>query len=149
MDREEKRLHYLRIEAWDNGSPSLSSSKTIAVELIDENDSPPSFIKAKYLLSVSESVNPGQTIATLTASDDDVGPNANITYTAKSLFPGISVPFDIVPNTGAVYFKPGSLPLDAENGTKSFTLNVTATDNGVPRLSSSTTLEVSLVFLYS
>lgn len=133
----------MEIEAWDFGQPQLFNTKTIVVELVDENDNPPTFAKAKYSFQVSESVKPGRDIATLTAADNDVGPNANITYTARPLKRGVSIPFDISPDAGAVYFKKGSLPLDAENGTKSFMLNVTATDNGVPKLSSSTILEVS------
>ena len=143
LDREVKRFHTIEIEAWDFGNPSLFSSKTIVVELFDENDNNPSFAKDIYRLTVRENIQSGESIAVLTAEDLDHGVNAAITYSAKPQPLDAVVPFEIEPETGAVYFKEGSDPLDAENKTKPFRLIVTATDNGVPQRNATTTLVVS------
>ena len=142
LDREVKRFHNIEIDASDSGSPPLSSTKTIVVELFDENDNSPTFIKQTYHLTVSETVKPGEKIAILTAEDLDYGVNAEITYSAQPQPLTAQVPFAIKPKTGAVYFKEGSTPLDAEIESKPFQLLVTATDNGVPRRNTSTILVV-------
>jgi len=143
LDRESKRYHTFEIEAWDFGRPSLSSSVTRVVELVDENDNAPSFVKEVYHLSVGENVAPGSVIATLKAEDVDDGDNARVTYTAEALEPGAYVPFTINADNGDVTFVMNASPLDAENSTGPFRLRVIATDNGIPRRNTSTIVEVS------
>ncbi len=60
------------IEACDGGSPPLSSSATIQVQLIDVNDNAPIFHQLEYKASVSEDQLPGATILTLEAVDGDL-----------------------------------------------------------------------------
>ncbi len=60
------------IEACDGGSPPLSSSATIQVQLIDINDNAPIFHQLEYKASVSEDQLPGATILTLEAVDGDL-----------------------------------------------------------------------------
>ena len=144
LDREAKRYHNFEIDAWDLGIPSLSSSETRIIELVDENDNDPSFGKDVYHLSVKENVSPGSIIAPLKADDDDDGENARVTYSAVPLESGVTVPFTINPDTGEVIFVKGAPPLDAENFTGPFRLRVIATDNGYPKRNTSTMLEVSV-----
>ena len=112
------------------------------IELFDENDNDPAFIKDTYQLTARENINPGENIATLTAEDLDSGVNEEITYSAFPQPPDAVVPFAIRPKTGEVYFKEGATPLDAESKTKPFRLLVTATDNGIPRRNTSTNVVV-------
>ncbi len=60
------------IEACDGGSPPLSSSATIQVQLIDVNDNAPIFHQLEYKATVSEDQLPGATILTLEAVDGDL-----------------------------------------------------------------------------
>ena len=143
LDREAKRFHNLEIEAWDFGRPSLSSVITRVVELLDENDNDPTFVKDIYHLSVNENSEPNTVIATLKAKDLDDGENARVTYSSQPLQSDVFVPFAINADTGDVYFVENSKPLDAENSTGPFRLRIVATDNGDPRRNTSTILEVS------
>ena len=143
LDRESKRYHNFEIKAWDFGRPSLSSTVTRDVELVDENDNDPSFVKDIYHLSVRENVPHETVIATLKAEDLDDGDNARVTYSAEPLDDGVDVPFTINPDTGDLIYVINAPPLDAENSTGPFRLRVIATDNGVPRRNTSTIVEVS------
>lgn len=60
------------IEARDGGSPPLSSSATVQVQLIDVNDNAPIFHQLEYKATVSEDQLPGATILTLEAVDGDL-----------------------------------------------------------------------------
>jgi len=142
LDREEKRLHNIEIVASDNGSPKLTNETKIVVELLDINDNPPRFGKKKYDVSVKENVKQGEKVTVLQASDPDDGMNARITYSAHPAKPGTVTPFKIDASTGTVTFAMDATPLDAENKTKPFLIKVTATDNGHPRLNTSTLLSV-------
>lgn len=60
------------------------------------------FVRDVYRWSVLEDIAVGTVIKAATASDDDSGENARITY---SLRPGSRVDlFEIIPDTGSVYF---------------------------------------------
>ena len=145
MDREKERFYSIEIEAWDLGSPQLTSSKTSPIEIYDVNDNRPKFGKEVYHLSVKETILPGEKVVILEASDDDDGINAEITYSAVPLPKDADVPFAIRSDTGAVYFKDNAVPLDAERGTETFRLTVFAADNGNPSLETNTTLVVSYI----
>lgn len=60
------------VEARDGGSPPLSSSATVQVQLMDFNDNAPIFHQLEYKATVSEDQLPGATILTLEAVDGDL-----------------------------------------------------------------------------
>ncbi len=60
------------IEARDGGSPPLSSSATVQVQLIDVNDNALYSHQLEYKATVSEDQLPGATILTLEAVDGDL-----------------------------------------------------------------------------
>lgn len=60
------------VEARDEGSPPLSSSATVQVQLMDVNDNAPIFHQLEYKATVSEDQLPGATILTLEAVDGDL-----------------------------------------------------------------------------
>lgn len=60
------------VEARDGGSPPLSSSATVQVQLMDVNDNAPIFHQLEYKATVSEDQLPGATILTLEAVDGDL-----------------------------------------------------------------------------
>lgn len=60
------------IEACDAGTPPLSSSATVQVQLIDINDNAPTFHQLEYRATVPEDQLPGATILTLEAVDGDL-----------------------------------------------------------------------------
>ncbi|KAG8280049.1 hypothetical protein J6590_090775 [Homalodisca vitripennis] len=71
LDRELKTSHNLTVVAVDNGSPALSSSTSLLVDLIDYNDNPPVFSQDVYTVSVKEDLEEGSEVLLLEASDLD------------------------------------------------------------------------------
>ena len=54
LDHEATRRYFLTIRAEDRGSPSLSGTVLISVNVTDENDNSPQFSQAVYTASVGE-----------------------------------------------------------------------------------------------
>ena len=66
LDFEVCKDYYLTIEAWDSGTPPLSSATMVTVELMDVNDNAPAFSEDIYNVLVSEDASIGQTITRVT-----------------------------------------------------------------------------------
>ncbi|KAL0175684.1 hypothetical protein M9458_028014, partial [Cirrhinus mrigala] len=85
----------------DEGAPPLSSTATVVIEVLDENDNSPQFSHKLFQVKLPEqrSMAGPQEIYRMVARDDDVGPNGKITY---SLEEDSEDRFDIHPETGVV-----------------------------------------------
>lgn len=51
LDRESTPRHTILLTAVDGGHPPLSSSALLEVEIVDYNDSPPTFSETKYFVT--------------------------------------------------------------------------------------------------
>ncbi|ROL53145.1 Protocadherin-16 [Anabarilius grahami] len=71
LDYESQHVYILNVQARDNGVPSLSSTQTLTVEVLDVNDHPPVFQQHIYNNTVMENREPGEIIVTVTAIDLD------------------------------------------------------------------------------
>ncbi|GFO15617.1 protocadherin fat 4, partial [Plakobranchus ocellatus] len=71
IDYETVQVLYLSIEATDFGAPPLTSPGLIKVEVINMNDNNPVVTPAEFAVPLSESVVPGTSVHTLTATDAD------------------------------------------------------------------------------
>ncbi|XP_057177615.1 protocadherin gamma-A6-like isoform X42 [Triplophysa rosa] len=80
LDRERVAEYNITITATDSGSPALSSLKTLNLKVSDVNDNPPRFQKSVYTTYVAENNQPGLSIFTFSAQDDDWNQNARISY---------------------------------------------------------------------
>ncbi|XP_053321589.1 protocadherin gamma-B1-like isoform X18 [Spea bombifrons] len=144
LDREKISNYNIIVLATDRGSPSLSSKKVIRLEISDINDNPPVFMKSSYFAYVPENNLPGASIFSIQASDLDTGDNAKVLYLISNSntedFP-ISSYFAINIETGVLY---AQRSFDFEQH-KQFVIEVTATDNGSPNLSSNVTLIIHIV----
>ena len=69
LDRELVSDYNITISATDEGSPPLSSSKTVQLSVADINDNPPVFEEQSYSAYVSENNKPGSTLCSVTARD--------------------------------------------------------------------------------
>ncbi|KFV82454.1 Protocadherin-23, partial [Struthio camelus australis] len=78
--RETASSHYLVLLACDHGTPSLNSTATVLITVLDVNDNPPVFNNLEYHIHVKESVPIGSPITEVSANDCDAGANAEITY---------------------------------------------------------------------
>lgn len=82
FDRERLSNFTLSIRATDQGNVMFreSTDAVIYVTIDDANDNPPVFVGAPYNASVSENAAVGTSIARASATDLDLGTNADIAY---------------------------------------------------------------------
>nr|XP_023650018.1 protocadherin alpha-4-like [Paramormyrops kingsleyae] len=90
LDRELVPQYEIIITAKDMGSPSLSSVKTVRVELSDVNDNSPVFSQSPYTFYITENNEPGASIFKISASDADESENALISYSFGNVIPSQS-----------------------------------------------------------
>lgn len=66
--------------ATDSGSPGLSATTTVHVDVIDMNDNPPKFEYHDYDCMISEGAQRGQFVTRVLASDPDESDESKLTY---------------------------------------------------------------------
>ncbi|XP_048838530.1 protocadherin beta-15-like isoform X6 [Brienomyrus brachyistius] len=143
LDREVVTDYNITITATDEGSPPLSSSKTIQLSVSDVNDNSPVFDKQSYGAQVTENNKPGSSICSVTARDPDWRQNGTVFY---SLLPSevngvpVSSFLSINGDTGVIH---AVRSFDYEQS-RSFKAHVVARDNGSPPLSSNVTVSVHI-----
>ncbi|XP_068443430.1 protocadherin gamma-A11-like isoform X17 [Clinocottus analis] len=141
LDRELESDYNITITATDEGSPPLSSSKTVQLSVADINDNPPVFEEQSYSAYVTENNKPGSTLCSVTARDPDWRQNGTVIY---SLLPGevngapVSSYLSVNGDTGVIH---AVRSFDYEQF-RSFKVHVMARDNGSPPLSSNVTVSV-------
>ncbi|XP_033948399.2 protocadherin beta-15-like [Pseudochaenichthys georgianus] len=141
LDRELVSDYNITITATDEGSPPLSSSKTVQLSVADINDNPPVFEEQSYSAHVTENNKPGSALCSVTARDPDWRQNGTVIY---SLLPGevngapVSSYLSVNGDTGVIH---AVRTFDYEQF-RSFKVHVMARDNGSPPLSSNVTVSV-------
>ncbi|XP_058505674.1 protocadherin gamma-A4-like isoform X49 [Solea solea] len=141
LDRELVSDYNITISATDEGSPPLSSSKTVQLSVADINDNPPVFEEQSYSAYVTENNKPGSTLCSVTARDPDWRQNGTVIY---SLLPGevngapVSSYVSVNGDTGVIH---AVRSFDYEQ-LRNFKVQVMARDNGSPPLSSNVTVSV-------
>uniref|UniRef100_A0A3Q3DU94 Cadherin domain-containing protein n=1 Tax=Hippocampus comes TaxID=109280 RepID=A0A3Q3DU94_HIPCM len=141
LDRELVSDYNITISATDEGSPPLSSSKSVLLSVADINDNPPVFEEQSYSAYVSENNKAGCTLCSVSAQDPDWRQNGTVIY---SLLPsevnGASVSSYVSVNgdTGVIH---AVRSFDYEH-LRSFQVHVMARDNGSPPLSSNVSVSV-------
>uniref|UniRef100_A0A671T8N5 Protocadherin Fat 4-like n=1 Tax=Sinocyclocheilus anshuiensis TaxID=1608454 RepID=A0A671T8N5_9TELE len=135
LDRELTPFYQLLIQVEDKGEPKKFGFLQVNVTIQDINDNPPAFDQDHYQTSVFEDTAIGSSVLQITATDLDEGANADITYILDE-----GTPFQIDPKAGTVIIKEG---LDYETK-KEYSLTIHAVDNGVPSLSGSLILTISV-----
>ncbi|XP_035525715.1 protocadherin-10-like [Morone saxatilis] len=73
FDFETLKTFQFQVVASDSGTPSLTSDKTINIVVSDVNDNSPVFLQNPYTFYITENNNPGASILSVTARDDDEG----------------------------------------------------------------------------
>ncbi|XP_044060644.1 protocadherin gamma-A4-like isoform X21 [Siniperca chuatsi] len=141
LDRELVSDYNITITATDEGSPPLSSSKTVELSVADINDNPPVFEEQSYSAYVAENNKPGSTLSSVTARDPDWRQNGTVIY---SLLAGevngapVSSYLSVNGDTGVIH---AVRSFDYEQ-LRSFKVHVMARDNGSPPLTSNVTVSV-------
>ena len=81
LDRETKAYYAITVLAYDKGIPERSSTATVVVYVADENDNSPILVSENDVVYVDENSSPETVVGRVSASDADVGRNAELTYT--------------------------------------------------------------------
>ncbi|XP_026186721.1 protocadherin alpha-3-like [Mastacembelus armatus] len=145
LDRETKAQYNVTIVATDEGTPPLSSTSTVTVQVSDVNDNPPRFSEPQFKVYVKENSPVGAVIKTVTAADADINQNGHVTYSFlqnnnNNVLP-LSTMININSETGDIV----SLQSFNYEELKTFQFKVQATDSGVPPLSSNVTVNVFIL----
>uniref|UniRef100_A0A8D1F054 Cadherin domain-containing protein n=2 Tax=Sus scrofa TaxID=9823 RepID=A0A8D1F054_PIG len=126
LDREKQPELSLTLTALDGGSPPRSGTTAIRIVVLDVNDNAPQFSQAIYKTRVPEDSPVGSFIAKVSAGDEDVGANADISYSFFDASEDIRTTFHIDPFSGEIALR---VMLDYEL-VKSYKINIQAMDGG-------------------
>ncbi|KAF6082377.1 hypothetical protein HJG60_014643 [Phyllostomus discolor] len=141
LDRESVADYAVVVTARDRGSPSLSATASVSVEVADVNDNAPTFAQPEYTVFVKENNPPGCHIFTVSARDLDAQENALVSYSLVERRVGeraLSSYVSVHAESGKVF---ALQPLDHEE-LELLQFQVSARDAGVPPLGSNVTLQV-------
>uniref|UniRef100_A0A8D2Q3A7 Cadherin EGF LAG seven-pass G-type receptor 3 n=1 Tax=Varanus komodoensis TaxID=61221 RepID=A0A8D2Q3A7_VARKO len=131
LDYKQERRFVLTVTASDR---TLHDNCHVHINITDANTHRPVFQSAHYSVSVNEDRPAGSTVVVISATDDDVGENARITYYLEDNIPQFRIDAD----TGAITLQ---AELDYEDQV-TYTLAITAKDNGIPQKADTTYVEI-------
>ncbi|XP_061858755.1 protocadherin gamma-B5-like [Colius striatus] len=138
LDREQAPEHRVTVVARDRGSPSLSSSATLVLEVSDVNDNAPVFEEAAYSAYVSENNAVGAPVVRVVARDADAGANGRVSYALAGGSAGAAAYVSVEARSGELY---AQRSFDYEQ-CREFAVTVRAQDGGAPARSSTATVRV-------
>lgn len=138
LDHELQSKYIFTVEARDHGNPSLFGYVNVTVFVKDVNDNLPVWTNPDIEISLVENKGVGDVFFVFSASDKDDGKNGEITY---SITAGPRDVFQLNPKTGSISLL---VPVDYEQ-VHHYQLIVTASDSGIPSLSSSASVNISIL----
>ncbi|XP_071455526.1 cadherin-87A [Hetaerina americana] len=149
-DPSQRKFILLVIAEEELTSPRLSSTATVTVSVIDENDNTPAFTRddSSFSATVLETASPGSPVATLTAEDRDSG-RFGVNGIIYQLFGNGADRFAVHNKTGVITVAECATPgsgdcLDYET-TPAYFLSYKATDDEGHGKSTVVSLKVSLL----
>ncbi|KAG7322395.1 hypothetical protein KOW79_013741 [Hemibagrus wyckioides] len=139
LDREKVSSYRLLVQAFDSGSPAMSTSVTVNIDIADVNDNPPMFSPGNASAVIQLNKPAGTTILKLSVSDNDSPRNGG--------------PFEFLivsgnENNAFTLDRNGELrsnKLFGPHDTREYVLEIQAWDSGKPRLSSSSFVVVRVI----
>ncbi|XP_051869373.1 protocadherin-10-like [Pristis pectinata] len=145
FDYEQLKNFQIRVQVRDSGAPALSSNASVNVVILDQNDNAPVITHplpeygSTAIETISRFTDPGSLIVKVSATDADSGQNARLSYhifqaTHHDLF-------TISADSGEIWTIRRILSKDASNQR----LVVVVKDNGIPSLSATVTIVLSVV----
>ena len=142
LDRETRDLYIITIMAKDKGVEPRSSSVNVTIHIQDANDNKPLFRNATYEMFLVENKAANTYIGSVSATDVDVGRNAELTYMIQTT----QNDFAIHPKTGAIR---SLVTFDREQLLKSsgqdyLALTIAVMDGGVTRLTDTCTVNIHI-----
>ena len=140
LDREERESYLLNITAQDGGSPALTGSMLLTINVLDINDNAPVFSQPSYTASINESVATGSYVVHVEARDHDAGDNSRVSYFLSGTGTDDSDQFNVDEETGVVTT---NQPLQCADNVCQVTLQ--ARDHGAPRQEAQTKVKIFLI----
>ncbi|XP_010592223.2 LOW QUALITY PROTEIN: protocadherin alpha-3-like [Loxodonta africana] len=142
LNREETPEHHLVITAVDSGKPELTGTTQLKITVLDVNDNAPAFEKMVYKVRLFENAPNGTLAVTVNASDLDEGVNKDIVYSFNiDTSADILSKFHLDPVNGHISVK-GNIDFEE---TKSYEIQVEATDKGNPPMADHCTVLLEIV----
>uniref|UniRef100_A0A8C6MJ29 Cadherin domain-containing protein n=1 Tax=Nothobranchius furzeri TaxID=105023 RepID=A0A8C6MJ29_NOTFU len=141
LDRELIQQYNITVIATDAGSPPLSNTSVITVQVSDVNDNAPMFSETEINVYVKEN---SSVIYTFSSIDSDLDENVKVTYMLLDISPS-NIPTSSVLNINSETGDIISLQSFNYEELKTFQFKVQATDSGVPPLSSNVTVNVLIL----
>ncbi len=141
LDRENISKYNVTLVAVDEGTPPLSSTSVVYVDISDVNDNPPEFNEKIIYIYVKENTPPGTLIHTVSAVDRDSNENAEITYSIVDN-KTTSINYVSVNSLTGQLYNLHSFNFEEQ---KTLSFHIKATDSGVPPLSSNVTVIVFIL----
>ena len=141
------------VRATDGGAPALVAIAPLTFKVIDSNNNKPKFGKTSYAATVQENIG-ARLLVTVSATDGDVGRNAEIEYSIAS--GNKNLPFTIDSKSGAIsstrkfnheesddrIFKFSAVATDKgknpQNGTAEVVITITDANDEIPTFDSKT-----------
>nr|XP_015206795.1 PREDICTED: protocadherin-20-like [Lepisosteus oculatus] len=104
LDREIQNIHQMTLIAVDGGTPRLTGSTTLVVQVQDSNDNCPEFTSpGPITVSIPDNMPIGSEVAHVLATDPDLGSNAKITYSfSHKVSEAARAMFNLDSNTGVI-----------------------------------------------
>ncbi|XP_039474084.1 protocadherin alpha-8-like isoform X13 [Oreochromis aureus] len=139
IDFEKTDIFKLEVHATDKGQPPMSADCTVIINVLDVNDNKPEIEVTSLSKMVSEDSKPGTVVALISITDQDAGLNGKVICSLSD-----NVPFDLKPSfQDNMYSLIIKHKLDRES-VSHYDVTITATDCGVPPLSTFRTLSIDV-----
>lgn len=133
LDREQKDYYSLTVMASDFGTPPRTSMVPVVIHVIDENDNRPQFTNSTFKFYIRENEPPDSFVGKLTATDEDIGRNGELTFSISNA----KTDFTVDPKNG--FIKTLRMfdreELLEKTGQNYVTLEAVVSDNGLNSLS--------------
>ncbi|KAL8574391.1 hypothetical protein ACOMHN_062904 [Nucella lapillus] len=141
LDREVTESYLLRVIVTDGGFPQRTGSLTVNITVADINDNRPKFFRGTYNVTVRENTPVDQAILQVSATDQDQGPNGDLTYTFSSrVTDDVRTHLQIDEFTGIISARS---PIDYEEKNH-YQFTVEAKDNGNPSMTGTTAVVINI-----
>ncbi|XP_069619838.1 protocadherin alpha-C2-like isoform X1 [Ranitomeya imitator] len=137
LDYEKSSSYEIYVQAIDKGPVPMTGHCKVLVEVIDANDNVPEIVVTSNYSPIAENSQVDTVVALMSVTDKDSGVNKMVTLT---ILPNLPFKLNSFKNTFKL-LTDGKL--DREK-CSSYNVTITATDSGVPPLSSQKTLYVQI-----
>ncbi|KAM9311556.1 protocadherin alpha-C2-like [Gastrophryne carolinensis] len=137
LDFEKSSSYEIYIQASDKGPVPMTGHCKVLVELIDANDNAPEIVVTSNYSPVAENSQEDTVVALMSVNDQDSGINKQVSLTIAE-----NIPFKLKSFKNTFKLVTDG-QLDREK-CPSYNITVTATDSGIPPLSSQKTLYVQI-----